>query len=471
MQCSPLGAPLVLALLLPTFTGACIHRSSSAPLGARSNIMLIIADDLGNDKIGVYQQGDDLTRPKTPNIDELARRGVRFVNAYATPFCSPTRATLLTGQYGSRHDIGTVIRGRDQIVLPLYPKQLPIPMMLDLGGSGYDHSQVGKWHLASRRSGGPRSPLEHGFNWSAGAPANIRSGCADCDYFSWMKQVNGSVSRVNVYATTDTTNDAIARANEMHEPWFMWLAYNAPHEPFHIPPNELHSQTDLEDDVVRMYAAMVEALDTEIGRLLASIEPSRLENTTIIFMGDNGTPRSAVPPAYATHAAKGSLREAGANVPFIVAGPVVPDSSRGRVSEVLVNSTDVYATLAEIAGVNLGDVVPPGVTMDSISLLAALVHPDRVPGARRYAHTEKFQPNGPGPYTFDNRSVRDRRWKLIRKHNVKKTPQIRDEMYDLSAAPAGADGDDLCPCPENLEAEARAAYERLVRALEELQGT
>ena len=113
MQPTSLGASLVMALLLPTFTGACAHRSSSAPLGARSNIMLIIADDLGNDKIGVYQQGDDLTRPKTPNIDKLARRGVRFVNAYATPFCSPTRATLLTGKYGSRHDIGTVIRGRN----------------------------------------------------------------------------------------------------------------------------------------------------------------------------------------------------------------------------------------------------------------------------------------------------------------------------------------------------------------------
>ncbi len=472
MQRPPLGVPLVMALLLTTFTGACAQRPSSARLGGRGNIMLIIVDDVGNDKIGVYGEGDDRTRPRTPNIDKLAHTGVRFVNAYANPFCSPSRATLLTGQYSFRNGIGTVIRDSDEVVLPLYPAQVPIPTMLDLGDAGYDHSQVGKWHLASRAVGGPRSPLEHGFNWTAGPPANVKSGrCKDCDYYSWFKQVNGLVSRVNVYATTDTTNDAIARANEMSEPWFMWLAYNAPHLPYHYPPAHLYRKSDAVSDTVRMYGATVEAVDSEIGRLLASIEPGVLKNTTIIFLGDNGTPRPAVPPPYNQSQSKGTVYEGGINIPFIVAGPVVPRSSRGRTSSALVNTTDVYRTVADIAGVDLADVLPPQCRVDSVSLLPELAAPNRNKSARRYAYAEKFGPNGPGPYDRYHRSIRDKRWKLVRIFRADRSPATQEEFHDLENAAPGMDGEDLCPCPENLEGEARAAYERLVRALEELQGT
>ena len=408
MQPSFVRAVLSAALTLVLLTLGCANRqnSSTARLPRRNNVLLIIADDLGNDKVGVYNEGDDKTRPKTPNIDALAADGVRFVNAYANPVCSPTRATLLSGQYGFRTGIGSVIFHRAEVELPLFPAQIPIPIMLELGGAGYDHSQVGKWHLASDLIGGPGNPLQHGFNWTAGPMQPYG------EHYPWMKQVNGEVSRSNVYTTTDTTDDAIARANSMSEPWFMWLAYSAPHSPFHVPPAHLHNQPNPAGDDVLMYAAMVEALDTELGRLLASIEPRILINTTIIFLGDNGTPGKVTIPPFDPRRAKRTLYEGGVNVPFIVSGPAVPTSSRGHVSRALVNTTDVYATVADIAGVDLAEVIPHELVLDSVSMLPLLADPDSA-SIRQYAFAEYFIPNGPGPYDRSPRAIRDDRWKLI----------------------------------------------------------
>jgi arylsulfatase A-like enzyme len=461
---------IITALGLPA--GALAQARNALRQRARSNILLIIADDLGNDKVGVYNEGDKLTRPKTPNIDSLAVDGVRFLNAYSNPVCSPTRATMLTGRYAFRTGIGTVTN-HCRFGLGLALEEISIPEMLDLAGSGYDHSHVGKWHLNTAANGGVHGPLLQGFNWAAGSPSNLVRPCNicdDCGYYWWKKQTNGEVEWTTEYATTDTTNDAIARANEMAEPWFMSLAYNAPHMPFHVPPSHLHNQPDPEGDDVRMYAAMVEALDTELGRLLASIEPRILDNTTIIFLGDNGTPAAATVPPYDPERAKKTVYEGGINVPFIVAGSAVPHSSRGRTSRALVNTTDVYATVAEIAGVDLEGVFPHEFALDSVSLLPLMAEPVRVNGPRRFAYAERFKPNGPGPYVWNDRAIRDQRWKLVRSFRPNRVPVTIDEFYDLDNAAPGLDGDDLCPCPENLGPDERVGYERLVRELEALSG-
>ena len=90
---------------------------------------------------------------------------------------------------------------------------------------------------------------------------------------------------------------------------------------------------------------------------------------------------------------------------------------------------------------------------------------------RRYAYAEKFGPNGPGQYDRYHRSIRDERWKLVRIFRADRIPATQEEFHDLESAAPGVDGDDLCPCPENLEGEARAAYERLAQALDEVQGS
>ena len=139
-----------------------------------------------------------------------------------------------------------------------------MPEMLDLGNSGYDHSHVGKWHLSTSTSGGAAGGLAQGFNWSAGSQANVDA-CQACGYMRWEKQTNGVVAWSEKYATTDTTDDAIVRARVMPQPWFMWVAYNAPHRPLHVPPDEFHNRRGIEGNDVLMYVAMVEALDAEIG--------------------------------------------------------------------------------------------------------------------------------------------------------------------------------------------------------------
>ena len=424
----------------------------------RSNILLIIADDLGTDKVGIYGRGGDETRPRTPNIDGLAARGVTFLNAYANPVCSPTRAAILSGQYAFRTGVGDIIGRNDDFTLPLYPEQMPIPIMLARGGAGYDCGQLGKWHLGTNTVGGPKNPLLHGFSHTAGAQRNLGN------YFRWRKQVNGVFLGTDVYATTDTTNDAIERANAMRSPWFLWVAYNAAHRPYHVPPAELHDRMVPPDDPVMKYVAMVEALDKEIGRLLDSIAADILENTTVIFIGDNGTPREVLRAPYNRNPTKGSVYEGGINVPLVVAGPAVPRSSRGRFSRALVNCTDIYATVADIAGVDLSQTLPPEMRLDSVSILASLHDPDNPNSLRKYVYNERFKPNGFVERTLDMQALRDDRWKIMR---LQFPDRVR--FFDLQAAEPGTDGDDLCPCPDNLSGEALLAYQRLAGELDAIR--
>ena len=145
---------------------------------------------------------------------------------------------------------------------------------------------------------------------------------------------------------------------------------------------------------------------------------------------------------------------------------VLNTSSRGRRSKALVNTTDVYATVADIAGVDLDEVIPHELFLDSVSVRPLLEDPDNA-SIRKYAFADYFKPNGPGPYDRRRRAIRDDRWKLIQRQP---RPPFRYEFYDLDNAPPGLDGDDLCPCPENLDRDERAAYERLLRELEALGG-
>ncbi|MCH7872833.1 MAG: sulfatase-like hydrolase/transferase, partial [Planctomycetes bacterium] len=328
----------------------------------------------------------------------------------------------------------------------------------------YDHSQIGKWHLATRKVGGLANPLQHGFNYTAGPRGTVPS------YFKWPKQVNGELIHQTGYVTSDTTDDAIARANTMRAPWFLWLAYNAAHEPFHVPPAHLHHQPNPKNDPALLYAAMVEALDSEIGRLLESIKPDILSQTTVIFLGDNGTPRQTLRPPYSRYQTKGSMTEGGINVPLIVAGPPVPSESQGLVCDALVNTTDLYATVADIARVDLSAALPAGHILDSHSIVPLLERPRQGRSIRRFAYSERFKPNGPPPYDVHLQAIRDRRWKLVRVHQPYSKRSHLDHLYDLSATEDGLDGRDLCPCPRRLEGEALEAYRRLVKEIEAIEG-
>ena len=376
---------------------------------ASTNILLIIADDYGVDSSSLYNTNSSASLPPTPNIRSLATNGVLFRSAYAYPSCSPTRSCILTGRYGFRTGIGQAIgEGGSQATLPL--SEFTLPEALNANPQlGYQHACIGKWHLSLDNT--PTDPNVRG-GWS------VYSGALAGDvpnYTNWIKTVNGTVTpNYTNYATTDNVNDATnwisARGTNA---WFLWLSFNAPHKPFHKPPNALHSydllsgtQQDINTNSRPYFEAMTEAMDTEIGRLLANVS---LTNTLVIFVGDNGTTEEVIQPPFPVNRAKGTLYESGVRVPMIIAGAGVVNP--GRESTVPTHCVDLYATILEAAGVNLSQTLPTNLTFDSQSLLPILRNTGTLDG--RAVLCEHYGATSPNPAMPAGRCLRGPIHKLI----------------------------------------------------------
>jgi arylsulfatase A-like enzyme len=420
-----------------------------------SNVLIVVADDVGIDLVGAWGVAD---APPTPTIDKLALNGVRFTRAYAQPVCSPTRATILTGRYGFRTLIGSPIRANNfSFALPLSERTLA--EVLASGTSlAIANGAIGKWHLGSLAVGGASNPALQGFQWFAGTLANL---AGNESYFSYMHTVNGVEQLSARYATSEQTDDAIARIHAMSEPWFLYLAYNAPHQPFHAPPPALHSYalSGDPDATPQLHArAAMQALDTELGRLLASIPAAVLARTTILLLGDNGTDSPVAEAPFAPERVKGTMYEGGVHVPLLAWGRRV--ASPGRVCDALVNTVDLFPTVLDLFGDQADIALPKQLPIDGVSLLPYIVEPFQRP-LREYVYADRFSPNGPGPYAFLDRMVRDQRWKLI------VSAGAGDELYDV--------GDDLVEgdnlLEHELDAEQLAAYARLTVVLDDMLAT
>ena len=385
-----------------------------------SNILLILADDLGVDRVGAYAEHPDPGR--TPHIDALAARGVLFRNAWADPVCSSSRAAMLTGRYGFRTGVGRGIGQYNDREL-----SIDTPTLADALRPAYATAFVGKWHLHST----PGSnylvhPFELGFDFYGGGmdvfPLFIGDG-----YSLFVKNSQGSLGISTTYATTDEADDALFLTRWLPEPWFVVLSFHAPHAPFHKPPAHLHTQTlpaSVAGNIPVHAKAAVEAMDTEIGRLFAGMDPDVLADTVVLFMGDNGTDGPATTWPFDPWRAKKTIYEGGINVPLIVAGPGV---AVGAESAALVDSSDLFATIADIAG------APHDTATDSVSFLPHLLDPSR-PSTRPWVYAEFFDANGWGPYLRNDRTVRDTRHKLLRFH-LPWSHAYREEFYDLVADP------------------------------------
>jgi arylsulfatase A-like enzyme len=210
-------------------------------------------------------------------------------------------------------------------------------------------------------------------------------------------------------------------------PWFLWVAFNAPHKPYHVPPAHLHSQTlpPLGSDDPAYMRALTESMDTEIGRLLAGMDPAVRADTLVIFVGDNGTAASATTAPFPASHAKGTIFEGGLNVPLIVAGR--RGAPRGAECARLVHTADLFATVAELAGIDARAALP-GVTLDAQSVLSLVDDPSSPP-VHQHVYAESFQPIGlPPPPGAHVRAIRDGRFKLIRR-------PTGEEFYDLLTDP------------------------------------
>lgn len=423
-------AALCLTLQVSTPTAA-----AEAPNGpvrtARPNVVILIADDFGVDLVGAY--GEGASPACTENVDQLAAEGLLFRNAWAMPACSPTRASLLTGRYGFRTGIGSPVGNGDAGLLL---SETTLPEVL----TGYASAAVGKWHLAGGQ--GNLHPNNSGFGRFAGS---LRGGLPD--YFQWQKTTDGQNGNVTTYATTDTADEAILAITTLPEPWLTYVSFNAPHTPLHAPPpglcpgsscaNSFCNGLPTNPTDAEQVKAMSEAMDQEIGRILAvldSVDPEAL----VIFMGDNGTTRTATEPPFVRSHAKGTVYEGGVNVPLIVKGPGV----RQGETQALVSTVDLYATLAELARVRSS-------AEDSVSLLPILHDP--AASVREFVYAESFPDNGGSlPLDGHQRAVRGDRYKLIRDMGQP------DEFYDLQADPFEANN--LLPA---LSAAEQAAFDAL----------
>lgn len=380
---------LVAALAL-TPAGLSAQRSTSRP----PNVVLIITDDVGYGDFGSYGAPD----VRTPNVDRLAREGLRLTDFYANaPTCSPTRAGLMTGRYQQRVGIEAPLGagGKADAARGLAPKGASLPQLLK--DNGYATALVGKWHLGWL----PQfSPEAHGFDYFFG----FKSGYVDFyqhtsggdapiveDLFE-----DGAPVKVDGYLT-DLITDRSIRFIERHatRPFFLDVSYNAAHWPYQPPgkPSTARDRgrhlTPFDDDTSTRadYVAMLEHADAGVGRILQTLEQLGLrEHTLVIFTNDNGgewLSRNA--PLFHN---KGSVWEGGIRVPTIVRWP--GRIKAGRTSAQVGATMDLTATILAATGTT----IPAGVRLDGVNLLPVFEGraPEvdrtlfwRTPGARQMA--------------------------------------------------------------------------------------
>ncbi len=370
------------------------------------NILLIIADDMGVDATPGYAVGN--TKPSMPQLSALAKQGITYENAWAYPICAPTRATIITGKYGIETNVLNATN-----LSTLDTNETSLFQLIEYSNPGiFSFGVFGKWHLSS--------DVTHPYWLGVGTFAGIQNGAVQ-DYNNWQFTRNQVTSTSTAYCTTAITNEAIDWINQQEQPWFCWLAYNAPHNPLHLPEAYLHNQGLLPSDQnsidqtpLPYYMAMIESMDYEIGRLIRNIPATELENTIIIFIGDNGTARNVVQAPYAGTQAKGSLYQGGLHVPLIIAGKGV--ERKGQQESSLVHSIDLFATIAALtesptAAPNSYDITPSFALTNSSNLRNHL-----------YAEVKTFGDT-------DGCAIRNERYKLIIYDNG------REEMYDLIEDP------------------------------------
>lgn len=420
--------------------------------GVVDRVMLIVADDLGRDRdVGFTTSpvpGSEVV--VTPTIASIYRRGVR-INLRAQPWCSPSRATGITGRWNFRHGVSSLALGQNQGLL-LDEMCLPRALKLGLGGD-IETAHFGKWHLGTRAVGGLEHPNLVGFDHFAGTMSTLDS--SNNSYFDWEKVVDGVPSRCTQYAETVITDDALEwLSTRWQERWYCSVNYHLPHVTLHRPPEGHYDASKYVlpnpipgagDDPKECYKAMIQALDFEIGRLLSAMPSDVLASTLVIFWSDNGTPEEYLPsilqvggPTYPTVShAKRTVYDWGIRVPAAAMGPMV--SGPGRTSGVAVSVADLYSTVAEAMGADLSLAPSKDGRLDSKSFLSVLKSESA--GAIRsgpdFGLAEIWAPNGVDTNAAKSgkRAIWSDQYKLVRNATGVVFPNASDEFYDLVADP------------------------------------
>lgn len=421
----------VLAVVAGAVTLCCQLPVTAADVDDRPNILLIMVDDLG--WMDLACQGNKLV--ETPNIDRLAKQGMRFTDAYAAaPVCSPTRAAVLTGLAPARLQITNHIPDQKRFI-PDNPKLLPAPMLDHLPlehvtiaerlkAAGYDTAFLGKWHLSgsgSTRNGGQGkiafAPEKQGFDVNIGGAAYGGPPSFFSPYHIYSLP-DGADGEYLPYRLAEESIRLIEQKRD--HPFFICLWNYTVHWPMQAPEDLLkkyESRTGRGLNDTR-YGAMIEALDLSIGRILRSLDDSgQADNTLVIFASDNGG-FGGVSDCRPLREAKGSLYEGGIRVPLIIRWP--GHARPGTVNSTPVISMDFFPTLLELAGLESD----PSQPLDGESLVPVLEETGTLKRDALYFH----YPN----YAW-HRS--NRLGGAIREGNLKLVENFDDgssELYDLS---------------------------------------
>ncbi len=435
----------------------------TVPAGAKPpNIIVILADDLGFNDITLNGGGIANGSVPTPNINSIAREGVQFPAGYAgNATCSPSRAALMTGRYATRFGfeftpvpkqfmqmIGkhsapgaihpTIYHAENERgLLPYEDQGLPtseITIAKLLQGNGYHTVHLGKWHLGDSPQFRPRA---HGFSESLamqhGASmylpeddpdvVNSKQDFDPIDRFLWASEPwsirfnDDALFKPGAYMTDYLTDEAIkVVAANKHRPFFMYLAYNAPHTPLQATRADYDALSHIEDHTTRVYAAMIRSLDRNIGRVLQSLKDQGVDdNTLVIFTSDNGGAHyvgiEGLNKPY--RGWKATYYDGGTHVPYFMRWP--GKLPKGASYPEMVSHFDIFATAAAAAGATM----PRDRIIDGVNLLPFV----RGEAAGR-PHARLFWRGG------DYHAVRAGDWKL----QVTQTPQ-RTLLYNLASDP------------------------------------
>ena len=362
---------IVLILMLNFVLGCQTNKSTKVE--KPPNLIIILTDDQGYGDVGF----NGCTDIPTPNIDRIAENGVVFTNGYVSyGVCGPSRAGLITGRYQDRFGFG-----RNPLFAPNDPNQgLPLTeetLASALDKVGYQTMAIGKWHLGAHKS---QRPLNRGSdeffgfltgghkyfpeNWTLDDISGVNS-----QFAAYNTKLLKNDSRINEkeYLTDALSREAVSFVERNTDsPFFLYLAYNAPHTPLQATEKYLERFTHIDNKKRKTYAAMVSSVDDGVGNLLDKLAELDIhENTIVFFLSDNGGP-------YKTNGSnnnplregKGSLYEGGVHVPFAVQWP--KNIPQGKRYNQPVISLDIFATAAAYAGAN------PTNDLDGVNLVPFL---------------------------------------------------------------------------------------------------
>ncbi|MCG8554801.1 MAG: sulfatase-like hydrolase/transferase [Proteobacteria bacterium] len=406
----PSGSKTLLSLLCLALAVEVSAQDAKAPAGrpSKPNVIVILADDAGFHDLG-FQGSREI---RTPHIDRIAAEGIRFSDAYVTtPFCSPSRAGLLTGRYPQRFGYEYNLThnpppGVSPEILGLAIEERTIADLMK--AAGYTTIAIGKWHLGRLEHFHPNQRgFDHFYGFLGGA-ANYHPG-QQKNETQWIRR-NAELVQPKEYLTGDFGREALAYIERFKSvPFFMYLAFNAVHAPMDVVEADLQRFSHVKDFQRQRLAAMTWAMDRAVGEVLAALEQHGLDrDTLVIFTNDNGGDRTGIGANNAPlRGTKGTLLEGGIRVPLAMRWPARVKA--GTRSSAIVSLMDVLPTALDAAGADLPD------NLDGESLLG------HVPGPKPRVRKQRSL-----FWRYDvMAAVREGRFKLLR------FPDRPPQLYDL----------------------------------------